>query len=195
MIYRLPRLDWFEHDCRPVENAFMACLAPAGINAYPYTVPMAWRGPPRKGLVGNELARRSTIAFDIPQDMLEQLFAGKWDFLWSPPIYLAGTGVRLCARLCKARDYLLGVYLRLTEFAVEGHTVVPRPGMLTCTCTMEHLAPTQSKPVKFREFSQAMNGDSEGGFHVVFTLSGPSDLEPYLVDGCLKLRAQIKKFM
>jgi hypothetical protein len=195
MIYKLPELDWFIHDCNSVENVFMACLA--GTTAASSNISQAWLLPPRKQLPAGELAKRATITWDIPEVQLAEWFAKNGGSLQSPPIYLAGTGVELHAKLSKqdkTGTYTLGVFLHLTDYTVQGDQLVAC-GMLTITCTLQRLVSAGSEAVKVSTFTLAM-GDAWGfGHPSVLTASDPSDLKPHLVDGCLKLRAHISKIL
>jgi hypothetical protein len=197
MIYKLPKLDWFKHDCKPVENVFMAHLA--GIKANASNQPEAWLGPPRKHLSGEELAKNSAIAWDIPEVKLAALFVKDGGSLYSPPTYLAGTGVQLEAQLArkdKRGPYTLGVFLRLADYtAQDGKHVVATRGMLSCTFTLQRLVPTKSEPVEIATFTVATGNGSGYGKGPILTASEPTCLKPHLVDGCLKLRAHISKIM
>jgi hypothetical protein len=196
MIYALPKLDWFQHDCDSFETICMACLA--GINAVFNDIPAAWLGPPRKQLSAKELAQRTAVVWDIPMAKLEALLSEGSGALWSSKSYVAGTGLRLCAKLHREDDagpYSLGVYIHLADYTLEGQKLVPVPITFSCTYDVQRLVPGESQPHKILEESEALDGTSGWGISSVLTASSLTDLGPHLVDGCLKLRLYVHKIM
>jgi hypothetical protein len=196
MIYTLPKLDWFQHDSQPFEVVSMACLA--GINAVFDKVPKAWLGPPRKQLSAEELTKRTAIVWDIPEEELEALFSEEGASLWSDVSYLAGTGLQLSAVLYREDDagpYSLGVYVHLDDHDLQGQKVASAPITFSCTYDVQRLVPGESQPHKILEESEALDGTNGWGITSVLTASSLADLEPHLVDGCLKLRLYVHKII
>jgi hypothetical protein len=193
MIYTLPQLDWLRHNCS-FEAVVTACLT--SVHPTGGKTPEAWLGPPRKQLPAQEVRRRSAIVWDVPLAELEELFADEDGYLVSPRSYLAGTGLTLCIYLDRVDvndPFSLGLYLDLTDYTVQGRKLASVPTVLSCECTMQRLVPGTPEPVEFSRFSVALKTDVGCGVTSVLTAFSVSDLEPHLVDGCLKLRAYIDK--
>jgi hypothetical protein len=195
MMCTLPKLDWFLHDCHPFEAISMACLA--GITATFANVPEAWLGPPRKQLSAEELAQKTAIVWDIPMAELEALLSKGYGDLWSPTSYLAGAGLQLGVKLSREDStgpYSLGVHVCLTDHTMHYQKLVAMPSTFSCTYVMERLVPGEAAPCKVSGGSEALKYNGQGNDSVL-TASCVSDLEPHLVDGCLKLRLYVHKIM
>jgi hypothetical protein len=194
MIYTLPKLEWFQHDCQPFEAVSMACLA--DITAAFVNVPAAWLGPPRKQLSAEQVEDRTAIIWNIPSSELETLLSKGRGSLWSPVSYLAGTGLKLHAQLSRKGDtgpYSLGVYVHLADITLPGQTLVSGRTTFSCTYDVQRIIPGEG-PHTITGGTAALGGAGWANPSVL-TASSPSDLEPHLVDGCLKLRFYVQKIM
>jgi hypothetical protein len=143
------------------------------------------------------LAQRTSISWNIPRAELAALLE-KRSFpaaLHSAPVYLAGTGVQLCAQLeCENGDapYQLGVYTTTCSFQVAHTTTVPSAGLLSCTIHTQRVSTGHTQPLNVYRAAGTLGSSHGWGLQKVYEISTPSDLEPHLVDGCLKLRLKIE---
>ncbi len=108
-------------------------------------IPAAWLAPPRQQLSCHELRQRTTITSAVPREELEDtLNDPESSYLFSPPVYFAGSSAALgleiakadgakslrqaCAYLCTSAYELDGeeehiVVPRDTPFALSGYTI------------------------------------------------------------------------
>jgi hypothetical protein len=155
-------------------------------------IPPAWVGRARKQLAVKELQRRTTLSWDVPKADLEALLGQECEILRSQPTYLKGTGcqLKLEGKLQQDGSSMIGVFLMPCKY--EQHSVVLAPASPALTCRMEikHQLPDSAKPETMLSTTATVSSNGWGLAEVIIATT-PADLEPYLVDGCLKLRATV----
>jgi hypothetical protein len=128
---------------------------------------------------------------------LEALLSKGYGDLWSPVSYLAGTGLQLQLRAsnyCRSANSI-GYYISLhvDDYTLQGQQLVSAPVVLNLTYSVQRLAPGNAEALQLGEFNVALMSGSGWGVTSVLEVSSPHVPEGYLVDGCLKLRAHVKK--
>jgi hypothetical protein len=173
-------LEWF--------NVALASKTPHAARGLPAT----WAAPDRK-----QLERPSTcITWDVPKAELGRYLEDISYRLRSPPVYMSGTGVQLLL-VCRndgdtgSKEFLLGVVLCSYSPPGLAWELCDVASGLTCDVRITRDATGNNSPQEVDSFVNTLS--SRRGFvGRAVTAATPADLEPYLVDGCLKLRATIK---
>jgi hypothetical protein len=190
----LPKLGWFKCD----ENG-LQWLAVAGSNdttetmCGPTSIPPTWLGPARKQLASATLAQRTALQWAVPRAELEAALSREAKtIMYSPPVYSAGAAWYLIVEVQKAKGgkHELCVYLQPCRYSHGATPVAPHVSPLACSFTISRAVPGQAQPKPVCE-TAAVTLFNGWGMRCVFTLASPSDLEPHLVDGCLKLTATL----
>jgi hypothetical protein len=154
--------------------------------------PASWSSPPRKQLPPSVLQQRASIVWDIPkQDVLAML--GPRDISISSPatVYVSGTGVQLSLQYFAASSSL-GLFTRLVSYPMYGEVRTLSPSMLSCKYTITRLVANKPQPLVLHQATGTLHSCSEWGISKMLAITSASDLEPHLVDGCLKLRLTFK---
>jgi hypothetical protein len=121
--------------------------------------------------------------------------ASNSDTFYSSSIYVAGAGVQLGLSFNKAdnsNECKMGVYVHLGTHHVGDIKLVELPCVLSLHYITARLVPSSEEPQEIRRASDTLTSKHGWGHPSVLTLSSPSDLDPHLVDGCLKLRLTIE---
>jgi hypothetical protein len=117
--------------------------------------------------------------------------------LSSPVTYIGGAGVQLFAKLARddsSSPFRVGVFLQLAHYKVDEITAVTTPSLLSCGLLVERLLPgtaadqAQLASEVITTGQDTLTSKYGWGKREMLTLSKPTDLDPYLVDGCLQLR-------
>jgi hypothetical protein len=105
---------------------------------------------------------------------------------------MAGTGVQLLLQSEKEEGGKMscGVYLQLADYAQHGFTLCSAG--LSCSFTTSRKVPGQEQMSVVLSESATLASRYGWGLRNVITASTPADLEPYLVDGYLRLKATIR---
>jgi hypothetical protein len=159
----------------------------------PRDFPAAWLGPPRKQLDASELKQRCTISWDVPKAALEaSLNGGPLQNVSSQTIYMAGTGVELYLSPTRRQDGAVeyGLFLRTTSYIQHGTTLCQASSALSCQYEIQRQAPGMAQMCRVLN-SQATLRTCGWGRPAVIVASSPAELEPYLVDGHLRLKATV----
>jgi hypothetical protein len=88
----------------------------------------------------------------------------------------------------------LGLFTRLTSYKINSMALTSVPSVLACQHATTRLAPGHAEPVKVYERACCLTNVHGWGPRFA-TICQPSDLEPLLVDGCLKLRLTILEIL
>jgi hypothetical protein len=113
--------------------------------------------------------------------------------IYSPAVYSAGAAWQLQVQVHKAeggkRD--VGAFLRPFSYSHGATLIAPLRFPVACSFTISRAVPGQAqlKRVAGCDAATLVKG---WGKRSVFTAATPSDLEPHLVDGCLRLQANVK---
>ncbi|KAL6761582.1 hypothetical protein V8C86DRAFT_2532058 [Haematococcus lacustris] len=188
---RLPSLAWFS--VPPATTAQVAIAANCGLGMAGVLpadkAPAAWSAGPRKQLAADELRQRTTLKWAIPGQQLTNLVA-KLDIttvLYSPPMYSAGSSLRLCLQLGQDTEpdrCTFWCWLQVQPLATDaGHVLagplpltVMRFGIARGDCPgplTDGIIQTNSPKVDLLASSR----------------QGAADLTPFLVNGCLPVVA------
>ncbi len=104
-LFRLPALPWCRAHAARARH-FALGLAARALRAIDACVPEAWLGPARQQLPHDELERRTTIAWDVPEALLAQAIDAqppdRTTALVSPAVYAAGAAVCLTLHVSAA---------------------------------------------------------------------------------------------
>jgi hypothetical protein len=162
-------------------------------------IPVGWLRPKRQQLATSVLEQRCTITWEIPRAGLEAaLYAGRFNggIFWnitSPPLYLAGTAIKYSMSIKRnvngATDYAL--YAHTAHYTQHDTTLCFASCDLSCNVVMQRQVPGQAQLHQVFSCQQTLTIDGRGR-KAAITTTTPSDLEPYLVDGCLKLKATVR---
>jgi hypothetical protein len=131
----------------------------------------------------------------VPKAVLLELLGQKKETLYSPATYVGGTGVRLSLWKYQGDSVQLGVFVHLQTYELEGRNLTSEPSFLSCKYAVSRIAPDQSEPVKVTSGTYTLTSKHGWGKREAIPASAPSDLEPYLVDGHLKLRLEIAELL
>jgi hypothetical protein len=112
----------------------------------------------------------------------------------SPIMYVAGTGVRLSLSHEQDIPPQLGVFVQLQRYELQGRQLTSLPSFLSCTYATSRMAPGQAEPVHMLGATETLTSYRGWGNPEAIPASA-SDLEPYLVDGHLKLRLVIEELI
>jgi hypothetical protein len=188
----LRKLPWFKFNEGHLDWLNIA-LSNGVLSGVPVKFPDAWVGHPRRQLDASELKRRCTITMDVPKAALQaSLSGGPLQHVSSPSIYVAGTGLQLTLKP-KAREdgaVTYGVFLRTSNYSQHGTTLCTSANAFSCNYETLRLDPSKAR--MRRVCGGTLTLDSfNWGRPAVIVASSPADLEPYLVDGHLKLKATV----
>jgi hypothetical protein len=117
-------------------------------------------------------------------------------YLFSQPVYSAGSAWQLYIKIgepqTKGRQRDVGVYMYPCEYW-QGRTQVARlRSPLACSFTISRSVPGQAEPKRISGEEAATLTAGGWGRGSIFEAASPSDLEPHLVGGCLKLQASVR---
>jgi hypothetical protein len=154
--------------------------------------PAAWLSRPRKQLDAFELKQRCTITWNVPAAALQAaLNGGPLQEVLSPSICTAGTGFRLFVQPTRRQDGAVeyGVYVRTSSYTQHGATLCEPDTAFSCQFEVQRQAPGGGKLglLNTRATVTALGL----GRPAAIVASSPADLDPYLVDGHLKLKATV----
>jgi hypothetical protein len=166
----------------------MGCGVWANITPYP----PGWLEAPRKQLSPGVLHQRIAIKWDVPKAELQALLEGRASICCSPAVYAAGSGHQLNMSVSKkegGRTHLCA-YLRTCDYKQHETTLCTAAMAVSCLCAFEvgHDPRYQAKLVS-KPYTMAGIGCGWGS---VVAAATQTDLEPHLVDGCLRLEAPFR---
>jgi hypothetical protein len=189
-LYKLPHLVWFDGPFQQLACLNVAMGRGVWANITPY--PPGWLKAPRKQLSPAILQQRIAIKWDVPKAELQALLEGRASICCSPAVYAAGSGHQLNMSVSKkegGRTHL-GAYLRTCDYKQHDTTLCTAAMAVSCLCVIEvgHDPRNRIKHVS-KPYTMAGIGC---GWRSVLTAATPADLEPYLVDGCLRLEAPFR---
>jgi hypothetical protein len=190
----LRKLSWFKF-CESHLDWLNVALSTGVLAGLSFSIPAAWRSPPRNQLDASELKKRCTIIWNVPKALLEAaLNVRPLHGMTSPAIYMAGTGVQLelTPRKQEGGSAAFGVFLKSTSYTQHGSTLCEPGSVLSCQYKFQRQVPLAGG-AQMCEVSkgQATLNPIGWGKPAVIKASTPADLEPYLVDGHLKLQATV----
>jgi hypothetical protein len=154
-----------------------------------HAIPEAWTAWHRR-----QLKDQVIISWNIPMAELGRALQQDSFYLGSSPAYVCGTGVQLTLQSWKdettgATEF--GIFTGLCSYSPPGFDedlCDAAPGLALHTSMTRDVA-GHSSPQQIAMFNKTFNKMGFGSH--VFTASTPTDLEPHLVDRCLKLKATI----
>jgi hypothetical protein len=156
-------------------------------------IPSAWLGPARNQLQPEELQKRTTINWNVPKVSLERLLSDFAVECRSPPKYVKGTGIQLWlskgARQ-QAGPVGIGVYLTTCHYTQHGVVLAPPRQALTCHMEIRRWVPSKDEAELVTSDTATISSKGWGRPDII-SANTPADLEPYLVDGCLRLSASV----
>jgi hypothetical protein len=126
---------------------------------------------------------------------VEALLNTEGALLESSAVYLAGNGYQLALQCCKKEDGRshVGVFICPCAYKKLGWQLCPAADIVCCRFSIERLMDSGNKTQAVMKDSVTAVGAGSGfGCPDLIIASSPDDLAPYLVDGCLKLRATIQ---
>jgi hypothetical protein len=192
--YALPKLGWFKCNEGQLQWVTLASMHSGAVEVNNSSIPAAWLGPARKQLAS---AQRTALEWAVPHaELVAALGKKEPTSLYSQPVYSAGAAWKLDLRLSEAapggkRD--VGVFLHPSSYSHGATLVAPLHCAMTCGFTISRALPGQSQPKIIYGVDVVTVLLHRGwGRTSVFTVASPSDLEPHLVDGCLRLQATVK---
>jgi hypothetical protein len=108
-------------------------------------------------------------------------------------VYVSGTGVELLmqAHPMEGGKTGLGVYIRLASYGQHGIALCPARSGMSCHFTIQRQVPGQGQTLLLSQADATLTALGLGTPDII-TSTTPADLEPDLVDGCLKLKATIR---
>jgi hypothetical protein len=188
----LRKLPWFKF-WKDELDLLNVVLSTGVLDGVKHDFPDAWLSPPRKQLDASDLKQRCTISWDVPKAALEAALSNESpEESMSPSIYMAGTGVQLTVYPTRRKDdaTAFGVFLQTTSYS-HHDTIICEPGAaLSCECEILRQALGEAQMRRVYKFQMTTTPVGVGK-HAFIVASSPADLEPYLVDGHLKLKATI----
>jgi hypothetical protein len=154
-------------------------------------IPKAWAAASRR-----QLLKPIAITWEIPKAELGKGLEKDSFKLGSSPVYVCGTGVHLTLEASRDRAtgvVNFGVYTGLCSYSPPGfdEDLCDAASGLALHCNITRDVAGHSSPQRVTTPIKTFTKDGWGKSNA-FTATTPADLEPYLVDGCLKLRATIK---
>jgi hypothetical protein len=197
LLYALPKLGWLKCNKTKLQWVTLGLMTDTlrtEEQSSPAShIPPAWLGPARKQLPSDTLARRTALEWVVPRaKLVTALGKEKVAELYSPPVYNSGSALQLYIQVSEAQEgghRDMGVHILPCDYKHGFMLVAPVHCPLICSCSISHCAPGH-------EMAEIANdtvtlpavgwGDSSA-----FTVASPSDLEPHLVNGCLKLQATV----
>jgi hypothetical protein len=134
--------------------------------------------------------QRSLITLSVPRANLEPLLSNSYDDSRNSVVrYQAGTGLQLQLHLTPSnRTLKVGVYMRPCEYRQHGVALAPASQAFPCRFNIQRERPPPAKPESILSTTAVITAGGWGRPEEL-PVKTISDLEPYLVDGCLKLRA------
>jgi hypothetical protein len=190
LLYQLPRFPWFADTKGNLASFSVATLT----GTDPFVDELySWSSPPCKQLPRAVLRQRACIAWDVPKADLQKQIGQKEELLYSPTIYFAGTGVQLFLSHDEDDSDQLGLFVQLQRYELQGRQLTSLPSFLSCTYATSRMAPGQAEPVPMFSGTETLTSYQGWGERKNIPASSPSDLEPYLVEGHLKLRLVIEE--
>ncbi len=190
----LPELSWFKRN--KMELQWLTAALIMGTekkNNRPASMSPAWLGPARKQLASATLAQRRALEWAVPRAELEAALVQEGvKYIYSPPVYSAGAAwqLRVLVQKGEGGKRAVGVFLHPCSYSHGATLVAPLRFPLTCSFTISRAVPGQARP-KPVCVSYAITLITGRGKPSVFTAASPSDLEPHLVGGCLRLQATL----
>jgi hypothetical protein len=141
------------------------------------------------------LEQRCIIQWGIPRAELEIMLAssaaGQDSKCSSSAIYLAGTGIELLCESSRNGDATnFGLFVGPTSYTQHGTVLCKASLGFPCSYSIDRQKPGQAEWVNVWN-AEATLPQTGWGIAQALTATTPADLEPYLVDGCLKVKATI----
>jgi hypothetical protein len=196
----LAKYSWFKFKGTLVLDHINAAIATGLLKGLSDTPP-GWLKPARKQLPLTELERRCTTTWNVPAADLQKLLAplpilvlqGEWCSSMSDTVYMAGTGVRILPQPAQVvgGKTSYGVYLQLADHVQHGFTLCSAKLGMSCHFAISRQVPGQVQMSEIVQDKVAVTRRGWGKSGLI-KASTPADLEPYLVDGQLKLKATIR---
>ncbi len=158
-------------------------------------LPPAWIGPARPQLDSEELARRTKLTLSVPRAELEAALLKVEGVTFGSSThekvrYSSGSLIRLVVAVSQAeagRPREVMASLQTRRF--QG---LPVYSQVACNVAIYQLRSDSNNPrVPIMDGVRLLSPEAEW-CGPIFTASSPSDLEPHLVDGCLRLEASVK---
>ncbi len=158
-------------------------------------LPPAWIGPARPQLDSEELARRTKLTFSLPRAELEAAMQKEKSVMLNSPQsqYSSGAEFRLAVTVAevgvgKLRKVAATVLLERELFQLPSYSQV------ACSVAVYQLRSESSirrVPLGTLGTGKEVLFSDSSSVYPMFSASSPSDLEPHLVDGCLRLEASV----
>jgi hypothetical protein len=158
-------------------------------------VPPAWLQPPRKAV-----EHANVIKWDVPRARLVDAMSNpaSTHSEKAPPVYLSATGVQLALNVRKIagepNTTHFDVFIGLCDYIPPGMSsplCTATAAGLPVSVTITHQLPEGRQPAQFDNQSVTLSTEIGVGSRV-FSAGDRLDLEPHLVDGCLKLEATLR---
>jgi hypothetical protein len=185
----LPKLTWFRFWQEHLDWLNVA-LSSGVLHGAVEGFPAAWLSLPRKQLDASELEQRCTITLNVTSTALlgAALNGGPLLEIWSPSVYAAGTGVQLFVQPRRRQDGAVeyGVFLRTTSYIQHGTALCSARSALSLDFEIQCQRP--GAPLSLINTQSTVTTRGMGSPAAIAAFS-TADLDPYLVDGQLRLEA------
>jgi hypothetical protein len=185
---KLPHLAWFKSSS--AQLAWISVAVGSRVFAGPKPLPDDWLKAARKQLAPDVLKQRTQISWNIPKAELQAVLAGQRRKLHSTAVYAGGSGYQLMVQVPKKATGVthLGAFICACEYKQHDTAVCSAAEAVSCEFSIERLGEAGAK-VQLTGGTMTAVGAGFG------THIATAQLDSYLVDGCLRLKAFIRPLL